>query len=65
MSFLGPQDPKKCRHYVRTWYREGSLEAPKEMWLCENCGLRAPFDDMAEEIEKVKKKRADQRQRSL
>ena len=39
--------PPKCKHYVRIW--------EKEKWSCKDCGATGVLDDMAAEIEKVKK----------
>ena len=54
---------KKCKHYTRTWYRGSTLEKPIEMWRCDNCLVEGQLDAMEEEIEKVRKKNADGKDR--
>lgn len=29
-----------CLHYVRTWFRMGTLEQPTECWRCDACGVQ-------------------------
>ena len=40
---------KKCLHYVRTWYRGGTLEDWTELWRCDGCGIEGQLDTMPKE----------------